>query len=137
MLAMLSISIIMLGRKYLLCSTTWHLSMLSRYKMATAESAINEHEGAETRAGETQPPPETASSSGATSLLDVLKPAPKSDLARKSRIEKPKGSGDNKRKSAVSNATDPRNISPADRVKEFPNEVRHNCFVSHVAKNCH
>ena len=51
------------------------------------------------------------------SLLDRLKAPTQSDLARKRKIERPK-----KRKSSVSNQTDPKSVSPAQRVKDFPNE---------------
>ena len=62
-------------------------------------------------------------SSGQRSLLDVLKPASKSDLSRKRRVEKLKTVV-----LATANTTDPKSISPADRLKEFPGEcleVRH------------
>ena len=56
------------------------------------------------------------------SLVDVLKPAEWAELSRKRKIEKPKASGERKRKTTVTNLTDPRNISPEDCVKEFLNE---------------
>ena len=62
-------------------------------------------------------------SSSSASILDRLKPPQKSDLARKRKIERPKTTGaDKKRKSGASNLTDPKTVSPADRVKQFPGE---------------
>ena len=62
-------------------------------------------------------------SSSSASILDRLKPPEKSDLARKRKIERPKTTGaDKKRKSGASNQTDPKTVSPADRVKQFPGE---------------
>ena len=74
--------------------------------MATAESANLEvaDTGSECElesSGEEEDAPSTC-----RSLLDVLKPATTSDLARKRKIEKPKGSG-KKRRSSVANPTDP------------------------------
>lgn len=77
--------------------------------MATAESAK-------------MPAPSSAIASGSKLLVDVLKPAEKAELSRKRKIENPKASGERKRKTTVTNPTDPRNVSPVDRVKEFPNE---------------
>ena len=63
------------------------------------------------------------------SILDRLKAPDKSDLARKRKIERPKTTGaDKRRKSGASNQTDPKTVSPADRLKQFPGEfleVRH------------
>ena len=62
-------------------------------------------------------------SSSSASILDRLKPPQKSDLARKRKIERPKTTGaDKKRKSGALNLTDPKTVSPADRVKQFPGE---------------
>ena len=67
--------------------------------MATAESA--NLEVAES-SGEDEDAPSTS-----RSLLEVLKPATTSDLARKRKIERPKGPG-KKRRSSVANPTDPK-----------------------------
>ena len=57
------------------------------------------------------------------SLLDRLKPPEKSDLARKWKTERPKTMGADKRsKSSVANLTDPKMVSPVDRVKQFPGD---------------
>ena len=61
--------------------------------------------------------------SSSLSILDVLKAPDKSDLARKRKTEKPKTTGaDKKRKSRAPNQTDPKTVSPADHVKQFPGE---------------
>ena len=61
--------------------------------------------------------------SSSLSILDVLKAPDKSDLARKRKTEKPRTTGaDKKRKSRAPNQTDPKTVSPADRVKQFPGE---------------
>ena len=68
--------------------------------------------------------PATAVTQASQSLLDRLKVPTQSDLARKRKIERPKTptAQPKKRKSSVSNQTDPKSVSPAQRVKDFPNE---------------
>lgn len=62
-------------------------------------------------------------SSSLPSILDRLKAPDKSDLARKRRIERPKTTGaDKRKKSGASNQTDPKTVSPAYRLKQFPGE---------------
>ena len=66
-----------------------------------------------------------ASSNSSISIIDKLKPSTKSDLARKRKIERPKAptaQAKKLHKSTVTNPTDPKGISPAQRVKDFPNE---------------
>lgn len=64
---------------------------------------------------------ESEASSSCT-ILDKLKAPTKSDLSRKRKIEKPKTAQLKKHKSSVTNQTDPKSVSPAQRVKDFPNE---------------
>ena len=61
------------------------------------------------------------SQSIACSVLDKLKAPTKSDLARKRKIEKPKAptAQTKKHKSCVTNQTDPKSISPIQRIKDF------------------
>ncbi len=64
-----------------------------------------------------------SASSSLSSILVVLNPPEKSDLAQKRKIEKQKTTrADKRRKSGSSNQTDPKSDSPADRVKLFPGE---------------
>ncbi len=58
-----------------------------------------------------------------TSILDKLKAPTKSDLARKRKVELPKPTAASKKhKAGVVNQTDPKRVSPGERVKEFPKE---------------
>ena len=62
--------------------------------------------------------------SSTCSILDKLKAPTKSDLARKRKIEKPKTptAQTKKHKSCVTNLTDPKTVSPIQRIKDFRNE---------------
>ena len=64
------------------------------------------------------------SQSSTCSILDKLKAPTKTDLARKRKIEKPKTptAQTKKHKSCVTNLTDPKTVSPIQRIKDFPNE---------------
>ena len=69
----------------------------------------------------TQP---TQGETGNQSILDKLRSPTKSDLARKRKVEKPKAptAQTKKRKSTVVNQSDPKTVSPVQRVRDFPNE---------------
>ena len=75
-------------------------------------------------AHEIRPAPVVESQSSACSVLDKLKAPTKSDLARKRKIEKPKmpTAQTKKHKSCVTNQTDPKSISPIQRIKDLPGE---------------
>lgn len=86
--------------------------------MATAESAnlveVTVSSASELEScGEEEGNPSTC-----RSLLDVLKSATTSDLARKRKIEKPKGPVKKWRSSVAINPTDPKTVSPADCVSK-------------------
>ncbi len=57
----------------------------------------------------------------AASLLDKLRAPLRSELSRKRKVEKPK-TANKKHKAGVANTTDPKSVTPATRIKEFPNE---------------
>ena len=58
----------------------------------------------------------------AVSLLDKLRAPLRSELSRKRKIEKPTTAANKRHKAGVTNTTDPKSITPAARVKEFPDE---------------
>ena len=107
--------------------------------MATAESASLEAAEIESSGEESYVPVEdkTTGPSTGRSLLDVLKPATPSDLARKRKIEKPKGPG-KKRRSSIAN---PRIFHPLIVSRSFLVSALKlgvgNCFVWHAVRNCH
>ena len=55
------------------------------------------------------------------SILDKLRPPLRSQLSRKRKIEKPVTTN-KKHKAGVANTTDPKTVTPATRVKQFPGE---------------
>ena len=67
---------------------------------------------------------DTDSNTSPPTILNRLKPPQKSDLSQKRKMERPKTTGaDKKRKSGVSNSTNPKTVSSAVRhVKEFTGE---------------
>ena len=65
---------------------------------------------------------DTATTSNSISILDRLKAPTKSDLARKRKIERPAAQTKKRESTTVSNETDPKNVTPAQRLKDFPNK---------------
>ena len=55
------------------------------------------------------------------SILDKLRPPLRSQRSRKRKIEKPVTTN-KKHKAGVANTTDPKTVTPATRVKQFPGE---------------
>lgn len=66
-------------------------------------------------------PPQAQGQGRASSLLDKLRAPLRSELSRKRKVERPK-TANKKHKSGVANTTDPKSVTPATRVKQFPNE---------------
>ena len=65
---------------------------------------------------------DTATTSNSIAILDRLKEPTKSDLARKRKIERPAAQTKKRKSTTVSNETDPKNVTPAQQLKDFPNE---------------
>ena len=101
-------------------SETEYESDLELLEIDSIQTETTEPESADT----TQDQIETLQvSSPLISILDKLKAPTKSDLARKRKVEKPKPTAEaKKRKSTVPNQTDPKTVTPAQRIRDFPNE---------------